>query len=73
MTNKTRKVTVAEIQASINTIAVGKIEEKEPKFNLIHLITPKGKIIIKTHLTDKEWLASQNLTLKKKKRCSRKK
>jgi hypothetical protein len=67
MMHKKRKVTTAEIQATLEMLASAKIEEKEPKFNLIHLITPKGKVIIKTHLTDKEWLASQNLKPKKRK------
>ena len=67
MIHKKIKVTNAEIQATLEMLASAKIEEKEPKYNLIHLITPKGKVIIKTHLTDKEFIASQNLKLKKRK------
>jgi hypothetical protein len=73
MIHKKKRVTAGEIQASLEILASAKIEDREPSFNLIHLITPKGKVIIKTHLTDREWIASQNLKLKKRKKCSRKK
>ena len=67
MIHKKIKVTNAEIQATLEMLASAKIEEKEPKFNLIYLNTPNGQIKIKTHLTDKEFIASQNLKLKKRK------
>jgi hypothetical protein len=67
MIHKKRKVTAGEIQATLEMLASAKIKEREPSFNLIYLNTKAGQIKIKTNLSLKDWLKSQNLKPKKRK------
>ena len=64
--NKKIKVTSDEVKANLELLANANLKDKEPSFNLIYLNTPHGQQIIKTHLTDKEWLKENGLKLKKK-------
>jgi len=65
-------ITSEELNNSLQSLNSTPIESKEPSYNLIYLNTPTGRMIIKTHLTDKEWLAEQNLKLKNKPKKKRK-
>ena len=64
--NKKIKVTSDEVKANLELLANANLNDKEPSFNLIYLNTPHGQQIIKTQLTDKEWLKENGLKLKKK-------
>ena len=64
--NKKIKVTSDEVKANLELLANANLNDKEPSFNLIYLNTPNGQQIIKTQLTDKEWLKENGLKLKKK-------
>ena len=66
------KINSKQLTDSLNKIEL-KVDAKEPEYNLIYLNTPRGRLIIKTHLTAKEWLAEQNLTLKPKSKCLKRK
>ncbi len=70
-------ITSKDLKDSLNQLQGTPIENKEPEFNLIYINTPRGKMVIKTLLTAKEWLQEQNLRLtnlptKKKAKCKRK-
>ena len=64
--NKKVKVTSDEVKANLELLANANLNDKEPSFNLIYLNTPNGQQIIKTQLTQIEWLKENGLKLKKK-------
>lgn len=58
-------ITSKELNDSLNKLNSTPIEVKEPSYNILIIKTPRGKMIIKSHLTAEQWIAQQELRLKK--------
>lgn len=65
------KITPQELKDSLEALDSSPIQIKEPSYNILIIKTNRGKMTVKTHLTPKEWIESQEL--KRKNLPSRKK
>ena len=65
------KITPQELKNTLEALNSTPIEDKELSYNIIIVQTARGKMTVKTHLTPKEWIESQEL--KRKNLPSRKK
>ena len=67
------KITPQELKNSLEALDSTPIEIKEQSYNIIIVQTARGKMTVKTNLTPKAWIESQEMKLKNKPKPKRKK